>query len=73
MNCPNCGSENIQALSEVTTDTDIKGYGCCKGGIGYLIFGPIGFLCGLCGMGKGRSRNSVETIWMCRDCGNKFR
>ena len=69
MICPKCGSENVQALTEVNSKT--KGYGCCKGGLGYILFGPIGFVCGLCGMGKGKTSTSV--LWICGNCGHKFK
>ena len=69
MVCPRCGSMYVQALTEV--ESDIKGYGCCKGLIGYLILGPIGWLCGLCGMGEGRTTTRV--LWVCNSCGHKFR
>jgi DNA-directed RNA polymerase subunit RPC12/RpoP len=67
--CPNCGSKNVQAVSEVTGDS--KGFGCCKGGLGAILFGPIGFLCGLCGMGKGKTTTNL--LWVCGNCGHKFK
>ena len=69
MTCPNCFSEKVYPVGEV--NSKIKGYGCCKGGLGYLLFGPIGFVCGLCGMGKGKTTTNV--LWVCGDCGNKFK
>ncbi|WP_353892467.1 hypothetical protein PRVXH_001813 [Proteinivorax hydrogeniformans] len=65
MGCPNCKSENIQVINEV----DSKGYGAGKGCLGYLIFGPFGFLCGLCGMGK--TKNNILRV--CGSCGTKFK
>ncbi len=73
MICPRCGSGDLQTVSEFESTTDVKGYGCCKGLIGYLILGPIGWICGLCGMGEGRTRTRTTTLWMCKGCGNKFR
>lgn len=69
MACPKCGSNNVQVIAE--NDTKIKGYGICKGLLGVICFGPIGFICGLCGMGKGKS--TTNTYRMCIDCGNKFK
>jgi len=69
MTCPKCGSMNVQAISEYESET--QGYGCCKGLLGYLIFGPIGWLCGLCGMGG--QRTTTKVLWVCNNCGNKFR
>jgi len=62
--CPKCGSTNIQA----TTEGETQGFGAGKGCLGLLLFGPIGFLCGLCGMGKGKT----NAIRMCMACGKKF-
>lgn len=65
MGCPNCGSNNIQVINEVET----KGFGAGKGCLGYLLLGPLGLLCGLCGMGK--TKNNIVRV--CTDCGAKFR
>jgi hypothetical protein len=62
--CPKCGSTNIQATAEGTS----KGFGVGKGCLGVILFGPLGFLCGLCGMGKGKT-NAVR---MCLSCGKTF-
>jgi DNA-directed RNA polymerase subunit RPC12/RpoP len=69
MICPWCGSENVQVLAELNSKT--KGYGCCKGGLGYILFGPIGFVCGLCGMGEEETTTNV--LWVCSNCGHKFK
>ncbi len=73
MHCPKCGSQNVQAVSEVSSSTKIKGFDCCGGLIGYLILGPIGWLCGLCGMGEGRTTSTTSLLWVCHDCGKKFK
>jgi ribosomal protein L40E len=62
--CPRCGSTRVQ----LATEGESQGFGAGKGCLGAIIFGPIGFLCGLCGMGKGKT----ETVRMCVDCGKKF-
>ena len=69
MGCPVCFSENISTVSE--TESHTKGYGCCKGGIGAILFGPIGWLCGLIGMGKGKTTTRVYRV--CNSCGERFR
>jgi len=69
MICPKCGSENVTAVSEVHSET--KGFSCCKGGLGAILFGPIGWLCGLCGMGEGKTTTNV--LWVCNNCGKKFK
>lgn len=76
--CPECGSRDLQILSETNFQTSVKtkGYSNSKGCLGYLLFGPLGFLCGNCG-GGGKSTVNVNTTtsnaWICKDCGNKFR
>lgn len=67
--CPNCGSTNIQIINNIEGST--KGYGVGKGCLGYLCFGPWGWLCGLCGMGKGKT--TTTTYRMCANCGAKFK
>lgn len=62
--CPKCGSTNIQVGQEGST----QGFGAGKGCLGTILFGPIGLLCGLCGMGKGKTK----AVRMCVDCGKKF-
>ena len=62
--CPKCGSTNIQVVSH----TETKGFGCGKGCLGALLLGPFGWLCGLCGMGKGKSK----ILRVCAACGKKF-
>ena len=73
MICPRCGFPNVQAISHIETTQKTKGFGCCKGIIGSIIFGPKGWLCGLCGMGKGKSKSVTNTLWICNNCGNKFK
>ncbi|MBU3216087.1 LITAF-like zinc ribbon domain-containing protein [Clostridium estertheticum] len=58
MACPYCGSENIQVVSES------KGFGAGKGCCGFIIFGWVGLLCGLCGMGKSKIKR------VCANCGH---
>lgn len=62
--CPRCGSSNIQAVAEGETKGFSAGEGCC----GAILFGPFGFLCGLCGMGKGKTK----AVRMCVNCGKTF-
>jgi hypothetical protein len=49
----------------------MKGFGIFKGCCGYIILGPIGWLCGLCGMGEGHT--SRKAFWICDRCGRKFK
>ena len=76
MKCPKCGSENItsQAVTETTSKEKTKGFGCFKACIGWLLFSLPGVLCGLCGMGKGKSKSISKTriIHICQNCGNQW-
>lgn len=55
--CPRCGSNNLQAIS------DVKGKGAS--------FWKLCFcgILGLCGTGK----TKTEHYWVCGNCGNKFK
>ncbi len=67
MFCPRCGNQNCVEVREVHTQNGdfSAGKGCC----GYLIFGPIGILCGLCG----RKKETHENIYLqCNSCGLRF-
>jgi len=68
MKCPNCQSENVHLVREV--DTTTKGYGAGEGCCGYILFGPIGLLCGLCGAGGSRSRQ--RHYYECDNCHSRF-
>lgn len=66
--CPKCGAYNCQTVTD--TYTKGKDYGAGKGCCGYIIFGPIGLLCGLCGSGK---TTTTKHFWVCPNCNHKFR
>lgn len=67
VHCPKCGGTHCNMMVKTKTDHTPFGIGnaCC----GYILFGPIGFLCGACGMG---TSTETETYWYCEDCGKKF-
>ncbi len=69
MVCRRCNNDNCYIVEE--SETHEKGYGAGKGCCGYMIFGPIGLICGLCGMGE--KNTSRKSYWICPNCGNKFR
>lgn len=74
--CPKCKSNDIQCM--VTNETNVTstggGYGAGKGCLGYLLFGPLGLLCGACGSKREvKTENKQSTIWACKSCGEKFR
>ena len=76
MICPRCGSNNVfsQAVTDTTSTSRIKGFGWIKACLGFLLFNVPGILCGLCGMGRGRSRTTTASrvIHVCQNCGNRF-
>lgn len=76
MRCPRCGGENIfsQAVTEIQTNEKTKGFGWIKACLGYLLFSIPGILCGLCGMGKGKSQTKTTTriVYTCQNCGNRW-
>ena len=63
MNCPRCGSANIQ----FGTNTHSGGFSAGKGCCGYFLLGPLGLLCGACG-----SKTKTDEFWVCQKCGNRF-
>lgn len=67
MQCPNCGGRNCTLMTETTTKKD--GYSMSDGCCGFVLFGPIGLLCGACGAGE---ETKSKTYWVCQNCGNKF-
>lgn len=74
--CSSCGSSSLQAIVEtdVNTTTSGSGYNAGSGCLGYLLLGPLGFLCGTCGSSQKIATTSKnKTFWVCNNCGNKFR
>lgn len=63
MKCPRCGSEDIQFATRTSGSLFSASDSCC----GFLLLGPLGLLCGLCG-----SDVSTDEFWVCRNCGKKF-
>lgn len=76
MICPKCGSNNITftQATETIHNSNVKGFGFIKACIGYVIFSVPGILCGLCGMGKGKTKTTTitRTINICQNCGHRF-
>ena len=68
MNCPKCGSQNCYIINEVHESG--QDYSAGKGCLGYLLFGWVGLLCGLCG--EGRKTKNVN-YWVCNNCGKKWK
>lgn len=66
--CPRCGATGC--TPQYKQNVSGGGYGCCSGGLGALVLGPLGLLCGACG----RSVKSTNTlVWVCPKCGHEFR
>ncbi len=63
MHCPKCGSSNVQFVTNNKSTGPSITSGCC----GYILLGPIGLLCALCGIS-----NEHEEYWLCQGCGNRF-
>lgn len=65
--CPNCNSGNCQMMVETKSDSTPFSFGqaCC----GHILLGPIGLLCGFCGMG---TEVKTTTYYKCNSCGAKF-
>lgn len=76
MKCPKCGSENVtsQAVTETTSTGKTKGFGWIKSCLGFFLFNIPGILCGLCGMGKGKtkSKSTTKIIHVCQNCGKQW-
>lgn len=66
MQCPRCGSTNVVVLQQEHR----KGYGVCSGLLGYICFGWIGLICGMCGVGK---TTGYSAQIACGNCGTRSR
>lgn len=71
VHCPKCGSDRLLSGTDVTTTTKSSGYKSGLGCLGFLMWGPLGLLCGLCGMGS-KTTTKVKDKFICQDCGNEF-
>ncbi len=70
--CPQCGHTDLQVMNETNVESKGKDYSAGKGCLGYLMFGPLGAMCGSCGSGK-KITTTNTTYWCCPKCGKKFR
>ena len=68
--CPRCGSSNLQVVMSQDTSATGGGYSGGKGCLGFLLFGPLGLLCGSCGS-KTKIESSNRTGLVCIDCGSE--
>lgn len=67
VHCPKCNSTDCMIITKTTTDVTPFGFGdaCC----GMALLGPIGILCGTCGMG---SKTETKMLYHCNQCGKDF-
>lgn len=70
--CPKCMSQKLQTVVESHTKSTGGGYGMFKGCLGWLLLGPFGVLCGLCGS-EVNVDTTNKTFFLCMNCSNKFR
>lgn len=71
IHCPRCKSDRIISKNQTSTTTKTSGYKGGLGCLGWLLLGPLGLLCGLCGMGsKTTIKNS--NCFVCQECGKEF-
>lgn len=70
--CPRCGQTEFELTVETDSKTTGKNFSLGQGCLGYLLFGPLGILCGLCGQGQ-QTQITNKTYYVCKNCGEKFR
>ena len=85
MVCPKCGGTNILVVNQqhvsgkVKDNRKTKGFGGCKSCLMTCVIGPMGFFCGLCGMGKTKGKfkdtrkYTNDVSFICLDCGKQFK
>jgi DNA-directed RNA polymerase subunit RPC12/RpoP len=59
--CPRCNSTDVHFVTK--SDSDFDGSNAC---CGYILFGPIGLLCGLTG------NKENKTVRKCMNCNHEF-
>ena len=72
LRCQSCGGTNLHPITKTETKVSGGGYGFLDGCCGYILLGPVGLLCGLCGK-EAEAKSKNETYWACGDCGYQFR
>ena len=70
--CPHCGNKDLLVTTETNTQTKGSNYSGGKGCLGFLLFGPLGLLCGSCGKGK-ETTTTNDTYFVCSKCGKRFK
>ena len=73
--CPYCGSRDMQVLNEPINNvvTTGGGYSFLRGALGWMLFGNMGTLLGLGKRQKTKVYSNNRTFWVCSHCGKKSR
>lgn len=69
--CPKCGSHNCEIQLQQTTTSKGNSYNAGMGCLGFLLTGPFGLLCGLCGAGN-TVTTTHQSMCFCKHCGHQF-
>ena len=69
--CPRCGSKRFHTVQETDSQTIGKNYSAGQGCLGFLLLGPLGLLCGMCGQNQ-RTVTTHKYFMICDECGHKF-
>ena len=69
--CPKCGSHDCEIQVQQNVTGSGSNYSAGLGCIGFLLTGPFGLLCGLCGSGS-KTITTHQSRWVCKKCGHQF-
>lgn len=75
IHCPRCRSDDLIQSVDNSTEfhSEHKGYSGAQGCLGYLLFGPLGLLCGAFDNKSSADMTQESTLhWTCRSCGARF-
>ena len=70
--CPKCGSHDCEIQVQQNITSKGSNYSAGLGCLGFLLTGPFGLLCGLCGAGP-KVNTTHQSMYVCRQCGHQFR
>lgn len=69
--CPSCGSHDCEIQVQQNVTSSGSNYSVGMGCLGFLLTGPFGLLCGLCGTGR-KTTTTHQSMWVCKKCGSLF-
>lgn len=69
--CPKCGHSEFHVVAQTNTQVRGKNYSAGKGCLGFLLFGPLGLLCGSCGNSQ-TTTTTTKNQFICKECGEHF-